>query len=62
MGLETTRHEEVGKIFRLIYSQIESGRLKDAKALVEETRERIGNDSELLKADVLIKRKELIGK
>ena len=62
MGLETTRPEEVGKIFRRIYSQIESGRLKDAKALVEETRERIGNDSELLKADVLIKRKELIGK
>ncbi|MGX7950696.1 AAA family ATPase [Oleidesulfovibrio alaskensis] len=62
MGLETTRPDEVTKILRKIYEQIDNGDLAEAKNSIEKLEERIGEDPELVKATVLIKRKELIGK
>jgi len=62
MGLETTRPGRVAKTFRTIYEQIDHGELNEAKASIESLQERIGDDSDLVKASVLIKRKELIGK
>lgn len=62
MGLETTRPDEVRDAIRMIYEQIDSGELAGAKDSIEKLEERIGEDPELVKATVLIKRKELIGK
>ncbi len=62
MGLETTRPDEVKKDINQIYSQIDKGDLAGAKKSIEKLKEQIGGDPELVKATVLIKRKELIGK
>lgn len=62
MGLETTRPDEVKKDISQIYSQIDKGNLAGAKKSIEKLEEQIGGDPELVKATVLIKRKELIGK
>ena len=62
MGLETTRPDDVEESLRQIYEQIDSGSLDSARELIGELENRIGEDSELVKATVLIKRKELIGK
>jgi predicted ATP-binding protein involved in virulence len=62
MGLDTTRPEEVTLALRKIYTQINDGDVVDAKESIEELGNRIGEDPELVKASVLIKRKELIGK
>ena len=62
MGLETTRPDEISAALRDIYDEIDRSNLEAAKQRIEETRIEIGNDPELVKAEVLIKRKELIGK
>jgi len=62
MGLETTRPDEVKAELRYIHNQIDSGNLDDAKGLINKMREKIGADPDLVKAEVLIRRKELIGK
>jgi len=62
MGLETTRPDEVKEAIRQIYEQIDSGGLDNARELIDELENCIGEDPELVKANVLIKRKELIGK
>jgi len=62
MGLETTRPNDVTGSLRKIYEQIDSGDLAGARVSIERLREQIGEDPELVKANVLIKRKELIGK
>jgi len=62
MGLETTRPDEVKAALKHIYDQIDSGNLNDARDLIRKLEEQIGEDPELVKANVLIKRKELIGK
>lgn len=62
MGLETTRPNEVTNALREIYEQIDNGDLARAKNSIEKLEKRIGEDPELVKATVLIKRKELIGK
>lgn len=62
MGLETTRPTEVEDALRKIYEQIDGGDLDGARDLIGKLEKRIGEDSELVKANVLIKRKELIGK
>lgn len=62
MGLETTRPDEVKKDITQIYSQIDKGDLAGAKKSVKKLEELIGGDPELVKATVLIKRQELIGK
>jgi hypothetical protein len=45
-----------------IFATIEKGSLKSAKTMLEKLEKEIGADPELVKASVLIKRKELIGK
>lgn len=62
MGLETTRPDEVNDEIRKLYEQIDRGELFDAQQTIEGLKARIGGDPELVKAGVLIKRKELIGK
>jgi predicted ATP-binding protein involved in virulence len=62
MGLETTRPVEVEKEIQDIYEQIDQGNFDKAKQLIVKLTSQIGGDSELVKATVLIKRKEMIGK
>jgi predicted ATP-binding protein involved in virulence len=62
MGLETTRPTAVEESLREIYLQIDAGGLQNAKDLIVKLFNKIGDDPELVKANVMIKRKELIGK
>ena len=62
MGLETTRPNDVNDWLRKIYEQIDVGNLELATNSIRELEEVIGEDPDLAKAAVLIKRKELIGK
>ncbi len=62
MGLETTRPDEVSQSLDQIYQAIDLGELDAAKQAISELQAKIGNDPDLTKANVLIKRKELIGK
>jgi predicted ATP-binding protein involved in virulence len=62
MGLETTRPDDVTEDLQRLFEQIDSGDLEDAQSSIEKLKTRIGEDPELVKAGVLIKRKELIGK
>jgi len=62
MGLDTTRPDEVSDTLRQIYDQIDEGQLGEAKETIDELKNRIGEDPDLVKASVLIKRKEFIGK
>ena len=62
MGLETTRPDDVTTALQHIYDQINKGDLEKAGKAIDELKNRIGEDPELIKASVLIKRKELIGK
>lgn len=62
MGLETTRPAAVNTAIQQVFSCIESGNLAEASQLIAELEQQIGKDPELVKAAVLIKRKELIGK
>lgn len=62
MGLETTRPDEVSEKIHSIYQMINHKNLQEAKTQINQMREEIGNDPDLLKAEVLIKRKERIGK
>ena len=61
MGVDA-RPQEIKKELRDLYKTIERGELDRAKSTVTKMKERIGNDPELTKAGVLIRRKELIGK
>ncbi len=62
MGLETTRPNDVNDWLRKIYEQINVGNLELAANSIRELEGVIGDDPDLAKAAVLIKRKELIGK
>lgn len=62
MGLETTRPQEVTESLRQIYVLISSKELEKARESITELEKQIGEDPDLVKANVLIKRKELIGK
>jgi predicted ATP-binding protein involved in virulence len=62
MGLETTRPDTVGEGLRTIFDLIDQNSLVDARKGISTMREKIGNDPELAKAEVLIKRKEILGK
>jgi predicted ATP-binding protein involved in virulence len=62
MGLDTTRPLEVNSAIQKIYQLIDSNHLDEAKQEVDSLKQAIGNDPDLVKAEVLIKRKELIGK
>ena len=62
MGLKTTRPDEVASDLHSIFNTIETGKLEKAQKMIAELEQKIGADPELVKAGVLIKRKELIGK
>ena len=62
MGLKTTRPDIVQNDLKELYEKIDSNDFGAASELIEKLEEQIGEDSELVKAKVLIKRKELIGK
>ena len=60
MGLKTTRPDDVQKGLRKLYEKIDSNDFRTARELIKILEKQIGEDSELVKAKVLIKRKELI--
>ena len=62
MGLETTRPDEVSSELSEIYEYINRDQLPDARQMIAALKDEIGEDPELVKAEVLIKRKEIIGK
>lgn len=62
MGLETTRPISIQKSIGEIYEQINRGELEKARESIAMLQQQIGEDPDLVKANVLIKRKELIGK
>jgi len=62
MGLETTRPNDVKEALRTLFEQIDRGELESARQSILRLENQIGEDPELVKANVLIKRKELIGK
>lgn len=62
MGLETTRPDEVHHDLQKMHDFIQQGSLFRAQAELAVLQKKIGADPELVKASVLIKRKELIGK
>ncbi|MBI4751663.1 MAG: AAA family ATPase [Acidobacteria bacterium] len=62
MGLETTRPDQVHVDLQKVFQAIESGNLDDARTRISALQKMIGSDPELVKAGVLIRRKELIGK
>lgn len=62
MGVEHSRPNSVENDIRQIYDNIRDGELEYAKNGIEALRNMIGDDPELAKAEVLIRRKELIGR
>jgi len=62
MGIESTRPDDVTDDLKQIFEQIDKGNMESAKRAIDKLKSRIGEDPELVKASVLIKRKELIGK
>lgn len=62
MGLQTTRPDAVQQAIDTIYTMIDAGKLVNSQSAINDLRERIGSDPELVRAEVLIRRKELIGK
>jgi len=62
MGLPTTRPDQVAKDLHKVFMAIQSGKLKKAKKQIDSLKQRIGDDPELVKAEVLIRRREIIGK
>lgn len=62
MGLATTRPDEVESSLRDIFLAIDNGGLQEARGKIEGLRRSIGDDPDLVRADVLIRRKEIIGK
>jgi hypothetical protein len=62
MGLATTRPDDIFKELGDIYECINQNLLLDAVNKIADLKEKIGVDPELVKAEVLIRRKELIGK
>ncbi|MCP3944508.1 MAG: AAA family ATPase [Desulfobacteraceae bacterium] len=62
MGLETTRPDVVNKLLTKLYETISDGKLDAARKQAAYLRDMIGEDSEIAKAMVLIKRHEILGK
>ena len=62
MGLETTRPTNVSAEIRSIYEMIDRNLLDEARAKIADTRGEMGEDPDLIKAEVLIRRKELINR
>lgn len=63
MGLPTTRPDDIAQGLRKVYDLIQADRLPEAKLQITQMRSEIpGGDPELVKAEVLIQRKEILGK
>lgn len=62
MGLTTTRPDAVEADLKEVFQTINTGNLKNARKQIAELKIDIGDDPDLVKAEVLIKRKEIIGK
>jgi predicted ATP-binding protein involved in virulence len=62
MGLKTTRPDEVDFDLHSIFEAIDAGKLEKAQKMIVKLEQKIGADPELVRARVLIKRRELIGK
>ncbi len=62
MGLKTTRPDSVEEELASIYTLINNGESTAAKEKIAQLKELIGEDPDLVKAEVLIKRREIIGK
>ena len=62
MGLETTRPDIVKNALKALFVRFQKGDIEQAKNDIKLLQQEIGEDPELVKAQVLIKRKELIGK
>lgn len=62
MGLETTRPDLVETDLHTMFQSIDEGALDKARGQIAALRKTIGDDPDLVKADVLIRRKEIIGK
>lgn len=56
------RPDDIEKLLTNLFRLIEGGELKKAKAKIATIRKRVGDDPDLAKADVLIRRKEILGK
>lgn len=62
MGLETTRPDLVEADLHTVFQSIDEGALDRARGQIAALRKTIGDDPDLVKADVLIRRKEVIGR
>lgn len=62
MGLDTTRPDEVSVKLHNIYDAIDQAHFDEARRSIAAMKSEIGEDPELLKAEILIRRKEIIGK
>lgn len=62
MGLDTTRPDDVEKDLQSLFLAIDEGALQVARGKIDSLRKSIGEDPDLVRADVLIRRKEIIGK
>ena len=62
MELNTTRPSQVSSDLHKIYEMIEQNQLEEAKQAIGKMKKQIGDDPDLVRATVLIRRKEVIGK
>lgn len=62
MGLDTTRPDSIAAELRSVFKLISTGDINTAKNQIETLQEKIGHDPELVKATVLIRRMEILGK
>jgi len=62
MGLTTTRPDRVKDRLHEIFVSIQKNKISEAKDRIDALKQEIGDDPELVKAEVLIKRMEIIGK
>ena len=62
MELETTRPDSVKAKLNDIFKKIDDGELSEARERIAALKHEIGEDPEMVKADVLIRRKEILGK
>ncbi len=62
MDLPTTRPDDVSEQIKSIYDSIDNTQYDQAHERIQNLRKQIGNDPELVRASILIKRKELLGK
>lgn len=62
MGLDTTRPQPVSEALHQIYQLIDNHQLTKAQEAIATLKQAIHEDSELTKAEILIRRKEIIGR